>query len=100
MIRFSHGVATSVGRVRRVNEDSYLAVPPIYAVADGMGGHAAGDVASRLAVEVLARCVELRPLFTEAVLHALESSSARRGRTGWGPRLPGWPDLRRRAVII
>jgi protein phosphatase len=40
-----------------------------------MGGHGSGDVASRLAVEALARCVMLRPLFTEAVLHALEEAN-------------------------
>ena len=49
MIGFSHGAATSAGRVRQVNEDSYLAAPPIYAVADGMGGHGSGDLASALA---------------------------------------------------
>lgn len=34
------GAATDAGPVRRRNEDSWLAEPPLYAVADGMGGHA------------------------------------------------------------
>lgn len=75
MIGFTHGAATSVGRVRRVNEDSFLAIPPLYAVADGMGGHGSGDLASSLAVQVLGRAAELRPLFTEAVLSALEEAN-------------------------
>jgi PPM family protein phosphatase len=75
MIRFSHGAATSVGRVRQVNEDSYLAVPPLFVVADGMGGHSSGDVASRIAIEEMAACVALRPLFAEAVLTALEHAN-------------------------
>jgi protein phosphatase len=75
MIRFSHGAATSVGRVRQVNEDSYLAVPPLFVVADGMGGHGAGNVASRIAIEEMTACVALRPLFAEAVLTALEHAN-------------------------
>ena len=52
------GAASDVGRVRQGNEDAYLVQPGpagggIYAVADGMGGAAAGEVASRTAVEVL-----------------------------------------------
>ena len=42
-------VATHTGRKRRRNEDAYVFEPPLFAVADGMGGARAGDLASRLA---------------------------------------------------
>jgi PPM family protein phosphatase len=44
---------TDVGRQRQSNEDSFFEAPPMFAVADGMGGARAGEVASRMAVEVL-----------------------------------------------
>src|SRR4051795_5402976 len=42
---------TDTGRQRDANEDTYLASPPVFAVADGMGGAKAGEVASSLAAE-------------------------------------------------
>jgi len=50
-VRTSWGSATDRGTVRTLNEDALLAYPPVFLVADGMGGHAAGEVASRLVVE-------------------------------------------------
>ena len=75
MIGFRHGVATSVGRVRRVNEDSYLAQPPLYAIADGMGGHGAGDLASALAIETLTGCARLGVLSVPDVLATLDAAN-------------------------
>ncbi len=48
-----HVALTDTGRQRRGNEDSYFEAPPLFAVADGMGGAQAGEVASHLAVECL-----------------------------------------------
>ena len=48
------GSRSDIGCVREQNEDALISQQPLYAVADGMGGHAAGEVASELAVDILA----------------------------------------------
>lgn len=58
MIGLRAGAATDVGLVRTNNQDHLLVASPIFAVADGMGGHAAGEVASETAIAALREAFE------------------------------------------
>ncbi len=74
------GMLTDVGRMRTVNEDSVLALDlterfatlglpvGVYAVADGMGGHAAGDIASQLTIQTIMETVDSLRLEAERKL--------------------------------
>lgn len=54
MTTFAVGAATDVGKVRSHNEDNLLVADTVFVVADGMGGHNGGEIASQIAVERLA----------------------------------------------
>jgi protein phosphatase len=91
-----HFERTDTGRQRRGNEDAFYARAPLFAVADGMGGAQAGEVASHLAVEVLeqglpdgAGSVEerLRARVSEANERIMQSAQADDARTGMGTTL-------------
>jgi PPM family protein phosphatase len=71
-------VATDAGAVRAVNEDSVLAAAPVFAVADGMGGHAAGDRASAAAIAAIADAMPA----DRAVTPAEVRDAVRRANTG------------------
>jgi len=91
------GASTDRGLRREVNEDAFLADPPLFVVADGLGGHAAGVVASWMAVEALVGLVgapSIRPQdAVDAVVRANDaifaSASAAPETAGMGTTICG-----------
>ena len=91
------GLATDVGRVRQHNEDTAAAEGTVYVVADGMGGHAAGEVASRIAAEAVVELADRPTLqvrdivaqLAEANRRILESAARHPEQTGMGTTVAG-----------
>ncbi|GAB3563548.1 protein phosphatase 2C domain-containing protein [Arthrobacter alkaliphilus] len=69
----SYGYGTDRGLSRELNEDSLIARDPVFAVADGMGGHEAGEIASGLCVRTLASMPQLAPGVRSAGAVALQT---------------------------
>ncbi|MGY1742158.1 MULTISPECIES: PP2C family protein-serine/threonine phosphatase [unclassified Blastococcus] len=82
-VELTWGVSTHVGQ-RSENQDRCLAAPPLFAVADGMGGHAAGGAASEAAVTELAAASDGPTVAVAALRAALERADDRIRRLG-GP---------------
>ena len=87
---------TDAGRQRHANEDSYYARAPVYAVADGMGGAQAGEVASRIAAEAFDERTgdgtpeqQLARVATEANRRIFELAQEDSSRSGMGTTLTG-----------
>lgn len=80
VVKINAAFATDIGLKRRLNEDSGLASFPIFAVADGMGGHDSGEIASAIVIEELRSLTDPNnpsPTRTKAVIEALKRAHSR-----------------------
>lgn len=89
-----YGSRTEIGNVREHNEDSLTVLPPLFAVADGMGGHEAGEVASEITINTLndlaPQSVDAEALARAVVaanLNVIKAPSQGVGREGMGTTL-------------
>lgn len=89
--RLAWGSRSDVGLIRDHNEDSFLCRPPLFAVSDGMGGHAAGEVASSIAIHTIAKeapstadSALLGAAIEAANMDVLTAPETGRGREGMG----------------
>lgn len=84
------GSATDRGLVRAVNEDSLLAAPPVFLVADGMGGYRSGDTASAIVVEEFRTDADIERVTPEWVMQSFERADTRiRFGAGGGTTVTG-----------
>jgi PPM family protein phosphatase len=69
------GSASDVGRARSLNEDALVANAPVFAVADGMGGHAAGEIASQIAVEIIGGLADDADVTGDVLVHMVQQAN-------------------------